>query len=93
MCINIYPPFLENNPECADIDSIISHIDHALSLGAEDHLGLGSDFDGIEMTPEGINNMADYEKIFEKMVNLGYNMNIINKITYLNAKDFINKVL
>lgn len=93
MCINIYPPFLENNPDNANIDSIISHIDHVLSLGGEDILGLGSDFDGIGITPEGISNVSDYEKIFEKMVNLGYNMNIINKITYQNAKDFINKVL
>lgn len=93
MCINVYPPFLENNPEDADIDSVISHIDHVLSLGGENILGLGSDFDGIERTPKDISNVGDYEKIFEKMVNLGYNMNIINKITYQNAKDFINKVL
>lgn len=93
MCINIYPPFLENDPKVADIDSIISHIDHVLSLGGEDILGLGSDFDGIEQTPKDISSLLDYEKIFEKMVNSGYNMNIINKITCKNAKDFINKVL
>ena len=93
MCINLYPPFLENNPEDADIDSVISHIDHVLSLGGENILGLGSDFDGIDTTPKGISNVVGYEKLFEKMVNLGYNVSIINKITYQNAKDFINKVL
>lgn len=93
MCVNIYPPFLENEPKDADINSIISHIDHVLSLGGEDILGLGSDFDGIERTPKGISSVRDYEKMFEKMVKLGYNMNIINKITYQNAKKFINKVL
>lgn len=93
MCINVYPPFLENNPDNADIDSIISHIDHVLSLGGENILGLGSDFDGISITAKGIGNVFDYEKLFEKMVNLGYNMNIINKITYQNTKEFIKRVL
>ena len=54
MCINIYPNFLENNPDEADINSVISHIDYVLSLGGEDHIGLGSDFDGIDVTPKGI---------------------------------------
>ncbi len=93
MCVNVYPPFLENNPDEADIDSIISHIDHVLSLGGEDILGLGSDFDGIEITPKGINNVGDYEKIFAKMVNLGYNIKIVDKITYQNAKKYINNVI
>ena len=93
MCINIYPPFLENNPDEADIDSIISHVDYALSLGGEEHLGLGSDFDGIGTTPKGIENVRDYEKLFEKMLKLGYNMTTIEKITHKNLQKFINKVL
>ena len=93
MCVNIYPPFLENEPEKAGIDSIISHIDHALSLGAENNLGLGSDFDGITKTPKNINKLEDYEKIFEKMIKLGYNTSIIEKITSLNVQKFVKKVL
>ncbi len=92
MCINIYPPFLEENPDDATVDSVIKHIDYALSLGAENHLGLGSDFDGIDKTPKKINNLGDYENIFEKMVKIGYNIELINKITYNNVKSFIKKV-
>ncbi len=91
MCINIYPCFLENNPNSATVDSVISHIEYALSLGAEDNLGLGSDFDGIDMLPEDIKNLKDYEKIFEKMVKIGYNMELINKITYKNVLNFMRK--
>lgn len=93
MCINIYPPFLENNPEDADINSVISHIEHVLSLGGEDILAFGSDFDGIEQTPKGINNVCDYKKIFAKMVDLGYNVELMDKITYKNAKNYVNKVI
>ena len=80
MCINIYPPFLEENPDDATVDSIIKHIDYALSLGAENHLGLGSDFDGIDKTPKGIENLKDYEKLCEKMVKIGYNIDTKTKM-------------
>lgn len=93
MCINIYPPFLENEPDKADIDSVIAHIDHVLSLGGENNIGLGSDFDGIEQTAKGIRNVSDYKKIFAKMADLGYNIKLIDKITYQNAKNYINKVI
>lgn len=92
MCINIYPPFLSQEPEKANIDSVISHIDYALSLGAENHLGLGSDFDGIDQTPKGIRNLKDYEKMFEKMVKIGYNIDLINKLTHKNVQTFMRRV-
>ena len=92
MCINIYPPFLENNPDDATLDSVIKHIDYALSLGAENNLGLGSDFDGIDKTPKNINNLKDYENIFEKMVKIGYNIELIDKITHKNIQSFMRKV-
>ncbi len=92
MCINIYPPFLENNPDDADAKSVISHIEHVLSLGGEDHLGLGSDFDGIDSVPKDIKNLKDYTKIFEKMVKIGYNIELVNKIAYKNIMNFMKKV-
>ena len=92
MCINIYPAFLEKNPDDASVDSIIRHIDYALSLGCENNLGLGSDFDGIDTTPKGISNLKDYEKLFSKMLNLGYNKEIIDKITFKNISSFIKRV-
>lgn len=92
MCINIYPPFLENEPCDATIDSVLKHIYHALSLGAENNLGLGSDFDGIDKTPKGIKSLCDYEKLFERMFKSGYNMELINKIGHSNVRAFMKKV-
>ncbi len=92
MCINLYPPFLEENLNDATVDSVIKHIDYALSLGAENNLGLGSDFDGIDKTPKNIHSLKHYEKIFEKMQKLGYNIELVNKITYGNVVSFIQKV-
>lgn len=91
MGINIAPEFLEENGE-ADVKSIIRHIDHAVSLGAEDNLCLGSDFDGIEKTPVDIENAADYQKLIEEMLKSGYDEAFIDKITHKNFINFIKKV-
>lgn len=91
MCINIYPLFLTDKKECT-ADDVLRHIDYALSLGAEDNLGLGSDFDGIDKTPKDIKNLVQYEKLFEKMYKLGYNMELLDKITHKNVFNFMRRV-
>ncbi len=51
--INFYPPFLRED-ERASMDDIIKHIDHFLSLGGEDNIGIGTDFDGIGFLPDDV---------------------------------------
>ncbi len=91
MCINIYPPFLENEPDRADVKSIIRHIEYALSLGAENNLGLGSDFDGIDATPKGLNNLKDYQKLFKEFEKMNYSQELIDKITHQNFIKFMKR--
>ena len=80
--INLYPDFLA--PHGARITDIIRHIEHFLSLGGQDHVGLGSDFDGIEKTPEGIKNVSDIAKLFNELSRLGYSDELLKKISYRN---------
>lgn len=91
MCINIYPPFLEIELEKADIKSIIRHIEYALSMGAEDNIGLGSDFDGIDATPKGITNLKDYKKLFKELEKMNYSQELIDKITHKNFVNFMKR--
>lgn len=51
--INFYPPFLTEYKR-ASMDDIIKHIDHFLSLGGEDNIGIGTDFDGVDFLPDGV---------------------------------------
>ena len=81
--INYYPLFL-NNSDSASIDDIVKHIEYFLSLGGEDNICLGSDFDGIEILPKGIKNVSDVKKIFEKLNRIGVNDSIKEKIAYKN---------
>jgi len=63
------------------LKSLIDHIDHIAKVAGVDHVGLGSDFDGVSgATPEGIDSAADLPKITQALVDRGYTANDIHKI-------------
>jgi membrane dipeptidase len=63
------------------LKSLIDHIDHIAKIAGMDHVGLGSDFDGVSgATPEGIDSAADLPKITEALVERGYDASDIHKI-------------
>ncbi len=74
--INFYPPFLGEDIRCA-----VDHIDRFLSLGGEDNIGIGSDFDGVDCLPGGIGGCEDVEKVIKM---LPYSEKIRKKIAYEN---------
>ena len=51
---------------------IADHIDHVVALAGIDHVGIGSDFDGIEVTPEGMEDISMMPKLFEELRRRGY---------------------
>jgi membrane dipeptidase len=61
-------------------DSLINQIDHMVKVAGIEHVGLGSDFDGIDSLPEGIDSVADLPKITGALVQRGYTEVQIHKI-------------
>ncbi|MGA9392679.1 MAG: dipeptidase [Candidatus Sulfotelmatobacter sp.] len=60
---------------------LIDHIDHIAKVAGIDHVGLGSDFDGVSgATPEGMNSAADLPKITQALLDRGYSADDIKKI-------------
>jgi len=59
---------------------LIDHIDHIAKVAGVDHVGLGSDFDGVDSLPAGIDSVADLPKITQGLVERGYNREQIHKI-------------
>jgi len=59
---------------------LIKHIDYIAKLIGTDHVGIGSDFDGAESYPLGMNDVRDYPKITEELLKIGYTKKDINKI-------------
>ena len=59
---------------------IVDHIDHIVKVAGIDHVGIGSDFDGIPSSPEGMDSAADLPKITQELVRRGYTAPQIHKI-------------
>jgi membrane dipeptidase len=63
------------------LSSLIDHIDHIAKVAGIDHVGLGSDFDGVSgATPAGIDSAADLPKITQALLDRGYSADDIRKI-------------
>jgi membrane dipeptidase len=61
--------------------SLIDHFDHIAKVAGIDHVGLGSDFDGVSgQTPQGMNSAADLPKITQALLDRGYSADDIKKI-------------
>lgn len=54
------------------VKRVVDHIDHAVGIAGPDHVGLGSDFDGIEVAPEGLRDISMYGNIAAELRERGY---------------------
>lgn len=69
--INFHSPFLRQRGR-ADIDDVVAHIDHIASLVGIDHVGLGSDYDGIPETPIGLDDVTYLPRLADELLLRGY---------------------
>lgn len=85
--------FLEEDWRNACIESVYKHIDYMLNIiGNDDHIGFGSDFDGISHPPYNIQGVQDYKPLIEYLSKY-YSDETINKITHQNVINLLQKVL
>ena len=59
---------------------LIDHIDYIVKLAGVDYVGLGSDFDGINLTPLQLDDVTTYPLITKELKKRGYSKKDINKI-------------
>lgn len=77
--VNFYPAFLREDGK-ASVRDIADHIDHMCQLGAQEHVGFGSDFDGIECTPVDCQSPADVPAILDELRRRGYDEEAVENI-------------
>lgn len=85
--ISLAPRHLSAGERCGIAD-VIAHIEHFYSIGGEDCLCLGCDFDGIGSTPAGLDNLESLPRLAAEMSRLGYSDEQIEKLFYKNAERF-----
>lgn len=88
--LNFHVVFLNDNPSEASADDILKHAYHFLSLGGENTLAIGSDFDGATM-PKSIGSIAKIENLYNLFIKQGFNEQVVQKIMHDNAHNFFSK--
>ncbi len=72
--------YAENPKAEAGVGDVADHIDHVVELVGIDHVGLGSDFDGITETPVGLEDVSAYPNLIAELLRRGYSEEDIRKI-------------
>ncbi|MEZ4992940.1 MAG: dipeptidase [Saprospiraceae bacterium] len=90
----IIEQFSKDHPTVyADLDIVADHIDHVVKIAGIDHVGFGSDFDGVgDSLPTGLKDVSQYPNLIYTLLKRGYSDEDIAKICYQNVWRVWNRV-
>ncbi len=75
-----------NNPApIATLETVADHIDHIKDRIGVDYIGIGGDYDGIPLLPEGLKDVSTYPDLFAELLYRGYTEEELRKIAGLNV--------
>lgn len=75
------------------VDAVIDHIDYIAKLIGVDHVGLGSDFDGVSVLPKGLEDCTKMPVITRKLLHRGYSKEDVRKILGENFRRIFKEVV
>jgi len=78
--VNFYPKYLCPQGSEVTVERVVDHIQHIAELVGADHVGLGSDFDGLPALPKGIEDCSKMPVITELLMERGFSKEEIEKI-------------
>lgn len=91
--LNFATSFLRRDgKQSADMgwEDVLAHLDHMLAILGEDHLGLGSDFDGATL-PKGIGDVTGLPALQQAMLDHGYGQSLMQKLCYDNWLSLLDR--
>lgn len=88
--VNFYGEFLASG-RAATLEDVLRNIDEICSMGGENAVGFGSDFDGIDVWPEGLGNPSDFPALLELLRRHGYSQAQLEKIAGLNYWNYLKQ--
>jgi membrane dipeptidase len=59
-------------PPAATLAQVADHIDHVRQVAGVDHVGIGSDFDGVDYTPVGLEDVSKFPELFAELIRRGW---------------------
>ena len=76
----VYEEKIRKENPIGTVADVADHIDHAVDLVGTEHVGLGSDFDGVFALPEGLQDASDYPNLIAELLRRDYSENEIQQI-------------
>ena len=85
--------YMQQHPNYSTVQKVADHIDHVVQLVGVEHVGFGSDFDGVGDTlPTGLKDASGYPNLITELLKRGYSDEAIEKICYKNVFRVWNEV-
>lgn len=81
--VNFYSDFITASGS-GTVSTVVDHIDHIVKIAGIDHVGLGSDFDGVPELPSGLEDVSTFPNIETELQTRGYSEESIRKIFHEN---------
>jgi membrane dipeptidase len=79
-------------PASATLEDAVAHIDHAVKVGGVDHVGIGSDWDGINSVPAGLEDVSKMPALTAALLQRGYSEGDVRKILGENLLRVLSEV-
>jgi membrane dipeptidase len=76
----------------ATVAQVADHIDHVVQVAGIDHVGLGSDFDGMPEPPAGLEDVSKFPVLLDELLRRGYTEEQVKKVAGLNALRVMTEV-
>ena len=75
----------DHPPPAVDVEDVADHIDEVRRVAGIDHVGIGSDFDGMPKGPEGLDDVSGYPLLLAELLDRGYSRDDVAKVAGLNV--------
>ncbi|GAB3622900.1 dipeptidase [Mariniluteicoccus endophyticus] len=68
----------------ATIDDVVAHLDHVREVAGIDHMGLGGDYDGVDVLPDGLEDVSTYPRLMDALRGRGWSPSDLEKLGWRN---------
>ena len=79
--VTFVPSFVNQNGEDATLSDVADHIEHVRDVAGIEHVGLGSDYDGIGSTPAGLEDVSTFPALLEELSRRGWSEDDLARLT------------
>ncbi|MBD3336044.1 MAG: hypothetical protein GF355_11070 [Candidatus Eisenbacteria bacterium] len=88
------PEFLlPENPDAAALDTLADHLEHMVSVGGTECAAIGSDFDGVDRLPRGMQGVQDLARLIDRLRRRGWSEAQLQAVCWDNPRRVLGKVL